>query len=95
MRLLAAAEEDLTDIITFVAADDAAAAESLLERFRLSLENLRKYPDIGRLADDEELTRIGYRYLIQDNYLIFYTIKRQSVLMHRIIHGARDYEGML
>ncbi|MBL7995484.1 type II toxin-antitoxin system RelE/ParE family toxin, partial [bacterium] len=37
----------------------------------------------------------GYRYLIVDNYLIFYTIEEETIFVHRIIHGARDYRRLL
>jgi plasmid stabilization system protein ParE len=38
---------------------------------------------------------MGYRFLIVDDYLIFYTISRKTVLVHRIIHGARDLQCLL
>jgi plasmid stabilization system protein ParE len=40
---------------------------------------------------EQDLSRIGYRYMVIGNYLIFYTIGGDTVLVHRIIHGARDY----
>jgi toxin ParE1/3/4 len=38
---------------------------------------------------------MGYRYLIVADYLVFYTFEEQTVLVHRIIHGARDYLRLL
>lgn len=37
---------------------------------------------------------MGYRYLIVDDYLIFYTVEQRSIYVHRIIHGARNYSSL-
>lgn len=95
VRFLQLAEEDLNEIVTYVAADSPAAAEALITRIERALSRLRQYPYLGRVPDDEELVRLGYRYLVVDNYLIFYTAERQRILVHRIVHGARDYLGLL
>ena len=95
VRLLSIAEDDLADIITFIAEDDVFAAEKLAARIEKLLARLAEHPHLGRLPAEEELTRSGYRYLIVDNYLIFYTVSAETVLIHRIIHGARDYRGLL
>ncbi len=95
VRLLGIAEDDLADILTFIAEDNVAAAEKLAARIEKQLARLAEHPHLGRLPAEEELTRLGYRYRVVDNYLIFYTLSSGTVLIHRIIHGARDYMGLL
>lgn len=95
LRLLSLAEQDLAEAIGFIAADDRRAAMALLGRFEQALGRLRDYPFSGRVPDDTELLRLGYRYLVVDNYLVFYVLKRREIIVHRIIHGARDYRGRL
>jgi plasmid stabilization system protein ParE len=95
LRLLRAAEDDLVDIVTFVAADNVSAAEALALKIEKSLSSLMNHPNLGRIPEDAELTQLGYRYIIVGNYLIFYVVQGKSIVVHRIIHGARDYRSLL
>lgn len=94
-RLLGIAEQDLAEIITYIAADNLKAAEDLLAKFEKALHNLGEHPHIGRIPDDAELLRLKYRYLIVDNYQVYYVVERRNIIVHRIIHGARDYRGFI
>ena len=95
VHLLQAAEEDLSEIFEYVAVDNLKAAEAILTRIEKNLDVLAREPQLGRIPSDEELVRMGYRYLIVADYLVFYTFEEQTVLVHRIIHGARDYLRLL
>jgi len=95
IRLLRVAEEDLAEIVTYIAAENISAAEALMDRVEKNLLSLQEHPYLGRIPDDVELLKLGYRYLIVDNYLIFYVVDERTVLVHRIMHGARDYESLL
>jgi toxin ParE1/3/4 len=95
IRLLRLAEEDLTEIISYVAADRPNIAEKLLDRFNVKLAVLTNNPHVGHLPHEISLKQLGYRYLVLDNYLIFYVINGHMIYVHRIIHGARDYKNLL
>jgi toxin ParE1/3/4 len=95
VRLLRVAEDDLNDIVTYIAAENPIAAEVIAAKIERNLLYLSTHHFIGRVPDEEELARLGYRYLIVQDYLIFYTIEGQTILVHRIIHGARDYLRLL
>ena len=95
VRLLRVAEEDLTEIVTYIAADRPSAAEAISKKIEKSLQLLSRHPHLGRIPNEEELIRLGYRYLVVENYLIFYTIEGQTIYVHRILHGARDYLSLL
>jgi toxin ParE1/3/4 len=94
IRLLRLAEEDLTEIISYVAADRPNVAEKLLVRFNIKLAVMTTNPHVGRLPHELSLKQLNYRYLIVDNYLIFYIIDEHMIYTHRIIHGARDYKNL-
>ena len=91
VRLLRVAEDDLTEIITYIAADRPSAAETVLLKIEKNLALLSKNPRLGRIPKEEELEQSGYRYLVILDYLVFYTIEGKSIYIHRILHGARDY----
>ena len=91
IRLLRLAEEDLIDIVTYIAAERPSAAEALASRVEKDLRLLADNPHLGRIPDDEELTRLGYRNLVIEDYLAFYTGEGNTIIVHRIIRGARDF----
>lgn len=95
IRLLNIAEEDFTEIISFIAADNLTAAEAIANKIEKNLELLSENPNLGRIPREEEIRNLGYRYLIVQNYLIFYTIEERTIFIHRILHGARNYKTLL
>lgn len=95
VRFLSIAEEDFTEIISFIAADNVTAANKLADKIEKDLELLADNPLLGKKPADVDLKELGYRYLIVENYLVFYTIEKNTILIHRIIHGARNYKALL
>ena len=95
VRLLSIAEEDFAEIISFIAADNPTAADAIANKIEKDLELLKKNPNLGRIPREEELRNLGYRYLIVQNYLVFYTIEERTIFIHRILHGARNYKSLL
>ena len=95
IRLLQAAEEDFKEIITYIALENPSAAEAVADKIEDALSKLSAYPFLGKIPNEEELAIMGYRFLIVQTYLIFYTIEAHTIWVHRIIHGARDYLNLL
>ena len=95
IRLLSIAEEDFTEIISFIAADNPTAADAITNKIEKNLGLLSENPNLGRIPREEEIRNLGYRYLIVQNYLIFYTIEEKTIFIHRILHGARNYRSLL
>jgi toxin ParE1/3/4 len=94
VRLLRAAESDLTDIVAYVSLERPETALGVLARIDHSLGHLARTPYLGNLPNDDHLLELGYRCLIVDEYLAFYTVEGRTVFVHRIIHGARDYSAL-
>jgi plasmid stabilization system protein ParE len=95
VRLLPQAEEDFVEIIDYISDDNPLAAEKMAGRFEKSFILLSEQPLSGRLARDNRLRLLQYRYLVVDRYLIFYLVKKNKVMICRILHGARDYLTIL
>lgn len=85
-RLTAAANADLADIAQTIRRASAPAADRLLDRFEAGFDLLTSQPQIGRTCDD---LPPGGRLLIVGNYLVFYLVQDEEVLIVRILHGAR------
>ncbi|MEE9429730.1 MAG: type II toxin-antitoxin system RelE/ParE family toxin [Melioribacteraceae bacterium] len=95
IRLLKIAEEDFTEIVSYIAADNLNAVNTLVNKIEKNLELLSANPKLGRIPRDEEIRNLGYRYLIIQNYIVFYTIDKKTILIHRILHSARNYKSLL
>lgn len=95
VRLLPVAERDMVDAVSFLAAESPVAARQLADRFEGALSRLGVNPRLGRTPGDAKLSGLGYRFLVVDDYLIFYVLRPGWVLVHRVVHGARDLRNLL
>ena len=81
------AEQDLDDIWLTIAADSIARADKFVDALTARFVMLSASPNMGRAR--EELAR-GLRSVAFRNYVIFYSFRNKSLLIERVIHGARD-----
>ncbi len=95
VRLLSTAEQDFNEIIDYILIENSSAAISIADKIESNLQFLENNPQRGRIPYDQELLRLGYRYLIALDYLIFYKIEETTIIVYRIIHGARNYKSLL
>lgn len=95
IRFLKIAEEDFTEIVSYVAADNPNAANVLATKIEKNLELLSDNPKLGRIPRDEDIRNLGYRYLIVQNYIIIYSTEERTIIIHRILHSARNYKALL
>ncbi len=95
VRLLTVAEEDLTEIITYIALENPTATNTIADKIEKNLLLLSENPHLGRIPRDEEIKNLGYRYLIVQNYIVLYTIEENTIWIHRILHSSRDYKTFL
>ena len=95
VKLLKIAEEDFTEIVSYIAADNPKAANALASKIEKNLELLCRNPELGRIPRDEEIRSLGYRYIIVQNYIIFYVIEGKTIFIYRILHSARNYKSLL
>lgn len=83
------ARDDLREIVTFIAADNPAVAESFGFRLISKVDVLANFPRIGRVVPEENDENI--REIILRPYRIIYQVlpAQQVVAIARIWHGAR------
>lgn len=90
-----AAEQDFLDIIAYLntlSADAALRYYDLLTKQILSLSSMsERYPHPRDLA----LKAKGYRYLVAENYIVFFKVTGDTVQIHRILYGKRNYQFLL
>jgi toxin ParE1/3/4 len=88
----AQAEEDLIDIWTFIARDNAAAADRLLDLLDAKSRTLAADPKIGRARED---IAAGVRHFPVGKYLILYREPSDGIEVVRYIHGMRQLRDLL
>jgi toxin ParE1/3/4 len=87
-----AARQDQLDVWLHIAADNFPAANELLDEIDGKIEMLAESPELGRIRPE---IAPGLRYFPVGNYLIFYTLDPGGITVLRILHGARQLEGLL
>jgi addiction module RelE/StbE family toxin len=82
------ARADLRDIFLYIAADNPAAARSLLKRIRSRITDLKDASHLGRpgrVPGTRELIIAGTPYIIP------YQISSDQLRILRVYHGARQW----
>jgi toxin ParE1/3/4 len=86
------AADDLVEIWVYIAEDDVARADALIDDVDAKFHLLAEQPMLGRSR--EELAP-GLRSLPLDRYVIFYEVIPDGVAIVRVLHGARDLGPLL
>lgn len=82
----ARADEDLIEIWLWIARDDPAAADRLLDAMEARFEQLARHPFSGPARPD---IAPGLRHLVAGAYLILYRVEDENVFVVRVLHGRR------
>ncbi|HQE39592.1 MAG TPA: type II toxin-antitoxin system RelE/ParE family toxin [Zoogloea sp.] len=82
----AQADEDLIDIWVYIAQDNSAAADHLLDEFEKKFALLAGQPRLGAARSD---IAPGLRHFPMGNYLILYREIDPGIEVVRVVHGAR------
>ena len=87
-----AAEQDLVEIVDYIANDNLSAALKLAEEIEQNILWLEDFPLMGVIPKSRRLIRQGYRILLVDNFLVFYVLLDDGTIeIRRIVSGKRDY----
>lgn len=81
------ARQDLIDIWRYIAGDDPAAADRLLDRIDEKCLLLANHPHLGPERFD---IRPGLRAFVVERYVILYRAIENGVEVVRVVHGPRD-----
>ncbi len=87
----AQAEEDLIDIWLYIAQDNPAAADRLLDTIDSKILLLAEQPALGPARED---IAPDLRYLPMGNYLILYRIILDGIEIVRVVQGARNLKAL-
>lgn len=95
LKIYPAAERDLSDIVDYLNTLSQDVALRYYDKLVEEISSLSRMPERCPKPKDLALAARGYRYLIVDKYLVFYVIAGDTVQIHRILYGGRDYPPLL
>jgi toxin ParE1/3/4 len=87
LQITALARQDLDEIWKYIAEDNVKAATNYLKEIRKVLRNLRSFPQMGGVFVQKSQV---IRCVLSGNHVIYYRIENDSIVVIRVIHGARD-----
>ncbi len=86
------AVEDLRELHAYIARDSEVYARGFVERILSAAEQLSARPKVGRLVPEGNNKNV--RELLYQQYRIIYRIRKDSIEMLSVIHGARDLASL-
>jgi toxin ParE1/3/4 len=90
------AEEDLIEILDYYSSTNPEYSLKLIETLEKRVSELKRYPERGRIVPELERQNIvDYREIIEGNYRIIFAIQDNTVIIHTIIDGRRNFEELI
>ncbi|MEN6351579.1 MAG: type II toxin-antitoxin system RelE/ParE family toxin [Syntrophomonas sp.] len=95
IRIYSHAKTDLKDIVSYLNTLSPQAAVRYYDLIVEKIGSLSEMPERCPFVRDVALKAKDYRYLIVENYIVFFVIKSDTIQIRRIIFGRRNYEWLL
>ena len=95
VKIYPSAQQDLQEIVDYLNTLSPSAALRYYDKLTEEIASLSTMPERCPRPRDLALAAKGYRYLIVENYLIFYVVSGGTVQIRRILYGRRDYRALL
>jgi addiction module RelE/StbE family toxin len=97
LHLSEAAQNDLEEIKTYISSEleNPTAALSTVGRITKSIRILRDHALAGAPLSSIADVDNNYRFLVSENYMVFYRTNGSEVFVDRVLYGRRDYLRIL
>ena len=88
LRISKPADADLDAIWQYIARDSLPAADRVEDTLHAAMQMLAEFPGLGHARPD--VANPVYRFWTVKPYLIAYRVEADSLIVVRVLHGARD-----
>ncbi|NOT48467.1 MAG: type II toxin-antitoxin system RelE/ParE family toxin [Acidobacteria bacterium] len=92
------AADDIEECFFHIAKDNREIGSAFLVAVEDGLEELAEFPLLGK-AIELRYKEVGdvrmWHVKGFDNYLIFYTVQGNNIVVTRVLHGSRDIDDLL
>lgn len=88
---LEAAQNDIHDILAYIAADNPRAATLYIRGLRAAGDGLADFPNLGRSFNER------YRVTVYRNHLLFYRVdaSTNSIVIAHVVDARRDVDAVI
>lgn len=89
--------DELKSITTFIVQNSQSETPGVkfYDKIESAVMNLKDFPEMGVVPRYRALRLKEYRVLIVENYLIFYRIEGDIVMVYHIVHAKQDYKSLI
>lgn len=89
--------DELKSITTYIIQNSQSEALGLkfYEEIQHSVMNLKDFPEMGVVPRYRALRLKDYRVLIVENYLVFYRVEEETIMVYHIVHAKQDYKNLI
>jgi len=95
LEILSAAQAEIEEIGSMhLELVGPASSRNITEKLYSALERLVDHPLMGTALEDRDLRERGYRRLVCGNYLCFYRVLEDTVVVYHIADGRSDYKKL-
>ena len=89
------AKQDLREIAIWIAerSKEIETAKRFVNELRAECHKLDTFPNSGAMPKDRILKSMGYRFLVHEEYLIFYLVDEENSVVNvmAIFNAKKDY----
>lgn len=91
------AQKDLLEIKAYIALDldNPKAALAVVGKITKKIRLLKDNPRMGAALMSVTGASSNERFLVCGNYLVFYSVTRETIFVDRVLYGRRDYLRVL
>ena len=70
-------------------------ADRFIDKLLDAIESLETNSERGPRPRDQRLRDLGFRVLVEGEYLVFYKVLAKQVRVYRVLHGRRRYADLI
>ncbi len=89
VEITSSAEGDISAIWDYIAQDNLIQANVFIDAIETQIKRLTQFPERCSLISENDILGTNYRHLLYGPYRTIFRISRHTVVILRIIHGAR------
>lgn len=86
---------DLKEIRNYIAEDNETYAAKTMEEIYGRFENIQMFPGIGADLSRRVSFRTDYKYVVWEDYIIIYKIRKEYVEIYRVLNRYQDLTKIL
>jgi plasmid stabilization system protein ParE len=95
VSILPKAQEDMAGIVDYLNTLSPQAALQYYDLLTAKIAGLSEMPERCAAVRDTQLRLRGYRFLVVENYIVFFVVQGELVQVRRILYNRRQYENLL